>query len=345
MTTPLPPGPPNQSRDDESDGAPKAARPTALLRPSRFGRHDTGDHPENQSRIAAIESALLAADFVSGRPEIAFDVAPIAALARVHAQRFLDLLRDLTERGGAWLDNDTMVGPDSFETARLVSGAVIASIDAVLAGTVQRAFILGRPPGHHATTDRGMGFCLLNHVAIGAAHALASGADRVAVVDWDVHHGNGTQDIFSESDRVLVCSVHQSPLYPGTGAASERGRGPGEGFTLNIPLPPRQGDDIYEAIFTETVLPTVRAFNPDLILVSAGFDAHRADPIGGMHLSEAGFATLATLVAGLANQICGGRVVAVLEGGYDPPALARSVLAVLAALDRSGTTVRRQDGK
>jgi len=341
-------GPSSHTNPEEGDAAsPRPTRTTALLRSPRFQGHDTGGHPENPTRMAAIDAALVAAGEPANRPDIPFHLAPVQALARVHDSGYLEGLQDLTDRGGAWLDHDTMLGPDSLETARLVSGAVIAGVEAVAAAAAPRAFILGRPPGHHATPSRGMGFCLLNHVAIGAAHALTLGPERIAIVDWDVHHGNGTQDIFYETDKVLVCSVHQSPLYPGTGAASERGQGLGEGFNLNLPLPARQDDMVYESVFREAILPAVRAFGPDLILISAGFDAHRADPIGGMRLTESGFATLASLVTDLADDMCGGRVVAVLEGGYDPPALARSVIAVLDALDGVGSqqsAVTRDDG-
>lgn len=297
-------------------------------------RHVTGGHPENASRIKAIESAIQSADLLSGRPDLSFERVSDNAIVRVHSEQYLALLKEIeAEGGGAWLTPDTPVGPDSVDTARLVSGAVIAAVDAVQSDAARRAFIIGRPPGHHATPDAGMGFCLLNHVAIGAAHALAAGIERVAIVDWDVHHGNGTQDIFYASSEVFVCSVHQSPLYPGTGAASERGSGAGEGFTLNLPLPAGQTDAVYEAVFREQVLPAVRRFAPDLILISAGFDAHRADPIGGMSMTEAGFATIAALVCDLADEICDGKVVGALEGGYDPPALARSVVAVLNVFD------------
>ncbi len=217
--------------------------------------------------------------------------------------------------------------------ATLAAGAAIAAVDAALDGLAPRSLALVRPPGHHATPTRGMGFCLINSVAVAAAHALARGLERVLIIDWDVHHGNGTQDAFVESDRILYCSVHQSPLYPGTGAASERGRGRGEGFTLNIPLPPGQGDDVYRRAFDDRLLPAARAYRPELVLVSAGFDAHRADPLAGMRLTEAGFADLARRADDLADGCAGGRLVAVLEGGYDPDALARSVATVLRVLD------------
>jgi acetoin utilization deacetylase AcuC-like enzyme len=324
---------PEMPNRDSHSGEP-AARTTALALFNDHRRHITGRHPENAARLRAIESALESAGLVADRPRLSYERASDAAIARVHTEQYLDHLKEIeAQGGGAWLTPDTPVGPDSFDTARLVSGAVIAAIDAVLSGDARRAFVLGRPPGHHATPDGGMGFCLINHIGVGAAHALANGAERVAVIDWDVHHGNGTQDMFYDSNDVFVCSVHQSPLYPGTGAASERGRGAGEGYTLNLPLPARQDNAVYETVFRDQVLPAVRRFAPDLVLVSAGFDAHRADPIGGMSMTEDGFATLAALVVDLAEDVCDGKVVATLEGGYDPPALSRSVVAVLNVFD------------
>ena len=210
----------------------------------------------------------------------------------------------------------------------------MAAVDAVVEGHARRVFANVRPPGHHAMSDRGMGFCIFNNVVIAARHAQRRhGLGRILVVDWDVHHGNGTQDAFYETDRVFFCSVHQSPLYPGTGAAGERGSGAGEGATLNLPLPPGQGDDAYRRVFDERVLPAAREYRPQLVLVSAGFDAHVADPLAGMRLTEEGFADLGRRVLEVAEETAGGRLVAVLEGGYAPPALGRSVGAVLRALD------------
>ncbi|MDQ3696346.1 MAG: histone deacetylase, partial [Chloroflexota bacterium] len=190
-----------------------------------------------------------------------------------------------------------------------------------------------RPPGHHATPGRGMGFCLLNSIAVAAAHAIARGLDRVLILDWDVHHGNGTQEAFYETERVFFCSLHQSPLYPGTGAENERGSGAGAGFTLNIPLRPGLGDEEYETAFAETVIPAARAFRPELVLVSAGFDAHQDDPLAGMRLTEAGFVRMTRAALAVAAASASGRLVAILEGGYDPSALGRSVAAVLTTLD------------
>jgi len=311
-----------------------ASRSTALLRSERFRGHDTGAHPENPGRLAAVEAELARAGLLTDRPNVEFGSAPPEAVARVHDRRYLAAVEALARRGGGFLDADTIVRPDSVEVALLAAGAGVAAVEAVLAGRARRAFVLGRPPGHHATPARGMGFCLVNSAAVAAAHALALGLERVAIIDWDVHHGNGTQDAFDESERVFFCSVHQSPLYPGTGAAGERGRGRGLGFTLNLPLPPGQGDAAYERVFDERVVPAVRAYRPELVVVSAGFDAHADDPLAGMRLTERGFAALARRAVDLAEETAEGRLVALLEGGYDPTALARSVAAVLAELDR-----------
>jgi acetoin utilization deacetylase AcuC-like enzyme len=307
-------------------------RRVALYRSLRFREHDTGSHPENAQRLVVIDETLDRLDLASGRPLIPFTEAPDDLLALVHDVRYVSGVRDLAAHGGGWLDADTYVGPESVNIAALAAGAAVAAIDASLAGRAERGFVLARPPGHHATPHRGMGFCIFNTVAVAAAHALAQGVERVLVIDWDVHHGNGTQDAFYESDRVLYISVHQSPLYPGTGAASERGAGRGLGYTLNIPLPAGADDATYTAVFDDFVLPAARAFAPQLVLVSAGFDAHRDDPLASMALTERGFFALAKRVAAVADQ-AEGRLVAVLEGGYHPRALAASVVATLAALD------------
>lgn len=306
----------------------------ALLRSPSFLGHQTGDHPENPGRIRAIERELRAQNAISGRPEIDFQPLSLADAESTHSPRYLAALEKLTALGGGWIDADTFCGSDSLAVARLAAGAVVAAVDSALDGTATRSFSLGRPPGHHATAIRGMGFCLLNSVAIAVNHALSLGLERVAIVDWDVHHGNGTQDIFYESNRVLYCSSHRyGGFYPGTGAASEQGAGAGLGYTVNVPMKAGQGDAAMEDAYRDTILPAVERFEPELILVSAGFDAHRADPLGGMAMSEAGFHRIASLAADAADRCAEGRIVAVLEGGYDPVALGRSVVATLAALD------------
>jgi acetoin utilization deacetylase AcuC-like enzyme len=306
---------------------------TALFRSLAFREHETGDHPENAGRLRAIDSALEGLDLLADRPQIPFHAAPDDVLARVHDPRYIAGIREFAAQGGGWLDADTPVGARSVEIAALAAGAGVAAVDAALEGRARHGFVLARPPGHHATPSRGMGFCLFNTIAIAAAHALARGLDRVLIVDWDVHHGNGTQDAFFETDKVLFCSVHQWPLYPGTGAASERGVGRGAGYTINVPLAPGANDDAYMEVFDQVILPAANAFGPQIVLISAGFDAHANDPLGGMLVTERGFANLARRIVGVAETHADSRVVAFLEGGYDPPALATSVVATLAALD------------
>jgi len=306
---------------------------TALFRSSLFHKHDTGDHPENAGRLLAIDTALERLELLAGRPEIPFNAAPDDVLARVHDPRYIAGIREFSAQGGGWLDADTPVGAHSVDVAALAAGAGVAAVDAALDGGAQHGFVLARPPGHHATPSRGMGFCLFNTIAIAAAHALARGLNRVLIVDWDVHHGNGTQEVFFETDEVLFCSVHQWPLYPGTGAASERGAGRGAGYTINVPLAPGGDDDAYLDVFDQVILPAANTFRPQLVLISAGFDAHATDPLGGMLVTEQGFGNLARRVVEVAEKHADGRVVAFLEGGYDPRALAKSVLATLAELD------------
>jgi acetoin utilization deacetylase AcuC-like enzyme len=305
----------------------------ALYRSPRFRDHETGSHPENASRLVAVDDVLERYNLAAGRPLIPFAEASDEVLTRVHDPRYVEGVREFAARGGGWLDGDTFVGKESVSIAALAAGAAVAAVDASLDDTAPRGFVLARPPGHHATSGRGMGFCIFNTIATAAAHALARGITRVVVVDWDVHHGNGTQDIFYTSDRVLYISVHQSPLYPGTGAATERGAGPGIGYTLNIPLAAGADDATYSTIFDDVVVPAARDFAPELVLVSAGFDAHKDDPLAGMGLTTPEFYALGRRVVDVADQYAEGRLVAVLEGGYDPPALAASVAATLAALD------------
>jgi acetoin utilization deacetylase AcuC-like enzyme len=318
-----------------SGTAANAVRPTALFRSPHFLGHDTGSHPENAGRIAAIEAELVRVDLLRDRPEIAFGPASREQLARVHDPAYLDAIAQAAASGGGWIDGDTMVRPDSVAVATLAAGAATAAVDAVLDAAAKRAFVLARPPGHHATPSRGMGFCLLNSIAVAAAHATERGLERVLILDWDVHHGNGTQDAFYETDRVFFCSIHQSPLYPGTGAATEQGSGAGAGFTLNIPMRPGLGDDAYQRVFTDVVIPAARAYQPELVLVSAGFDAHRDDPLAGMRVTEAGFAGMATAALELAAECANDRLVAILEGGYDPTALGRGVATVLSTFDNA----------
>jgi len=311
-----------------------APRRTAIVRdPAVFTGHDTGDHVESPGRIVAIERALAANGLLDDRPLPSYAPASDEAILRVHTPGLLARLETLTAQGGGWIDGDTIVTPDSLATARASAGAAIAAVDAVLDGVAPRAFALGRPPGHHATPDRAMGFCLLNSIAIAAEHAIARGHSRIAILDWDVHHGNGTQDAFYGRSDVFFCSLHESPLYPGTGDARETGVGPGSGTTLNLPLPAGTGDAGYLHVLDTIALPAIEAFGPDLLLISAGFDAHWRDPLARMQVTTDGFATFASRASALAVRWCGGNLVAVLEGGYDPDALAASVAATIAAFD------------
>ncbi|CAN5758118.1 histone deacetylase [soil metagenome] len=312
---------------------PSRPRFTAVLQSPVFAAHDSRRHPENQVRLTVTERYLEDEGLLSGRPRVDFGGAPLSVVEAIHHPLYLEQLDRIAQGGGGWLDVDTYVGADSYDVALVSAGAVVAGVDAVLDGVAGHAFALVRPPGHHATPERGMGFCLLNNVAIGAARALERGMLRVAVVDWDVHHGNGTQDAFYASGQVLFCSVHQSPFYPGSGDSGERGEGAGLGYTINAALPAGQTDDDYLAVFDDLFVPALKSFEPELILVSAGYDAHLEDPLGGMRLTERGYAGMTSRLLTVAHHSAGGKLVAVLEGGYEPGALARSVAATIRTLD------------
>ena len=310
---------------------------TSLFMSPAFAGHDTGSHPENPGRFAAIRGALESSGLLVGRQLPKVEPARDEQITRVHSERHLQGLEAIVMQGGGWIDQDTVVDVHSLEIARFAAGAGIAAVDHVLAANEgqRHAFALGRPPGHHATPDRAMGFCLLNSIAISAAHALDSGLERVAIIDWDVHHGNGTQEAFYGRNDLFFCSIHQWPLYPGSGASNERGAGTGEGWTLNLPLPAGSDDLDYLEVFDRAVAPAVRAARPQLILVSAGYDAHKDDPLGGMAVTTNGFRVLTQRVSALADESCEGRLVFVLEGGYDLAALTGSILASIAELDQT----------
>ncbi len=324
---------------------------TALVYTPIYLGHDTGRHAEQAGRLIAILSHLDREGLLEGRRIFEPAPAPFEAIAAVHDPALVERVLEAAEAGGRWLDADTVVSPGSYEAAVYASGGALVAVDAALGDDPARVFVLSRPPGHHATPDRAMGFCLFNHIAVAARYALdGHGLDRVAIVDWDVHHGNGTQDIFYDSGQVFYASAHQSPLYPGTGRREETGAGPGRGATLNVPLPPGADDAVYGRVFDEEIVPRVRAFAPQLLFVSAGYDAHREDPLAMQLLTEDGFAELTRRMAALANECCAGRMVLVLEGGYQPQALARSVAATLRALDggeagrAGGQAGRRAEG-
>lgn len=306
---------------------------TLLAWSDRFLGHDTGDHVEHPSRAWAIKERLVAAGLLAKSPDMYVQSVSMALLERVHDPGYLESLERFSDTGGGWIGPDTFLGPDSLEVAKLAAGSASEITRQIVTGKAKRGFSLGRPPGHHATPAHAMGFCFYNSIAIAAVTALEAGLERIAIVDWDVHHGNGTQDIFYDRSDVLFVSVHQYPFYPGSGGARERGRDAGEGYTLNLPLGAGAGDDTYLRLFDQVIAPAVRSYEPQLILVSAGFDAHAHDPLGGMCLTELGFAEMAERAVGLADELCGGRIAAVLEGGYDVDALARSVEAVIRVFD------------
>jgi acetoin utilization deacetylase AcuC-like enzyme len=305
---------------------------TLITTDRRFLAHDPGaGHPESPARLRAILDDLARSP-VPGTAVEAPRPATDAEIDAVHAPAYRAALERLAGRH-ARLDPDTAMSEGSWEAARLAAGAAVGAVEAVWSGRVQNAFALVRPPGHHAEQARAMGFCLLNNAAIAAEAARRAGAERVLVLDWDVHHGNGTQDIFEARADVLYMSAHQYPFYPGTGAAEEVGIGAGQGFTVNCPLPGGQGDADYGVVFHDLFLPAARAFAPDIVIVSAGFDAHARDPLASMHVTERGFAAMCSTLAELAASACAGKLVLLLEGGYDLAALAGSVRACLEVLD------------
>jgi acetoin utilization deacetylase AcuC-like enzyme len=250
----------------------------------------------------------------------------------VHPQSHIDSIRDISESGGGMIDMDTIVSAGSYEAALHSAGAAVHGVDRIMGGEAPFAFCGTRPPGHHCEAAQSMGFCLFNNVAVAARHALAEhGIDRVLVLDWDVHHGNGTEAIFYDTDEVLYASIHQSPLYPGTGARGDSGVGAGAGFTLNMPVPPGSGRDEFLGAIDDEVLPRAREYAPQLIAISAGYDAHRDDPLANCELVEADYAAMAQRMKDLGTEL-GAPILICLEGGYDPGALARSVVATLGAL-------------
>jgi acetoin utilization deacetylase AcuC-like enzyme len=263
------------------------------------------------------------------------------ALARVHAPAYVDYLRELSAAGGGYLSLDTALDQDSWEVASLASGAAIGAVESTLSG--EAAFAVARPPGHHAGRATGMGFCLLNHAAVAAEHARSRGLGRIAILDWDVHHGNGTQDIFYDG-QVLYLSAHQSPFYPGTGRAGEVGVGQGRGFTVNVPLPAGSGEDVYVAAFAGVFLPVLREFEPELILISAGYDAHAADLLGGMSLEAASFGRFAAWLASLVREVGAAPLAFVLEGGYNLGALTESVAATIRGVEEPQDAAREYVG-
>jgi acetoin utilization deacetylase AcuC-like enzyme len=303
---------------------------TAIIADRRFMEHFPGTHhPERPERIAA----LIEMTNHLSRPALKLYSPRMASAAELELCHGLAYVLAVEETSGAArcdFDPDTHSSADTWTTATLAAGGVLTAVEAVIDGDVDNAFALVRPPGHHARPDTAMGFCFFNNVAIAAKWLVEKrGLSRVLVLDWDVHHGNGTQEMFYESPHVLYMSTHQYPFYPGTGYFDEIGTGDGAGFTVNAPMPATLGDPDYLAVFDSLLLPIARQFKPEFVLISAGFDCHHRDPLGGMQVTEDGFTAMARRMKRLAAEFCGGKLVAVLEGGYDLRALADSARAVI----------------
>jgi acetoin utilization deacetylase AcuC-like enzyme len=310
-------------------------RSFALVLDDVFKRHDTGHgHPERAARYDAVSSAAGRAGVLDQAMRIEPNLAALEHIALCHGEDYIETARRDIEAGLPLLSTgDTDICPSSFEVARLAVGSVMGTVDAVLNGSAQTAFCAVRPPGHHARPDQGMGFCVFNNIAIGARYAQRQyGVERVLIADWDVHHGNGTQDIFYDDPSVFFFSTHQSPWYPGTGARSETGSGIAVGTTMNRPFPAGSGREQILGAFRDDLLPAARSFQPDLVMISAGFDSRIGDPLGNFTLEDDDFVELTEIVRELADTTAQGRIISVLEGGYNLEGLAAAVEAHLGAL-------------
>jgi len=309
-------------------------RKTAIFRDKLFVEHRPGfDHIERPERLSSLYSSLAALPERDLFLEPQFTPAPRKTILLNHTASHIDTVAATAEKIFSVLDADTVTSEKSFAAALLAAGAATRAIDMLYEGIIDNGLALVRPPGHHAEQGRAMGFCLFNNVALAARHAIREyGVKRIFIVDWDVHHGNGTQNAFYDTDEVLFISLHQSPLYPGSGGFTESGVGRGTGFTVNIPMPGGQGDLEYALIFNTVVAPLCRQYQPELILVSAGFDACYADPLSSMRLTHQGFAYMTRVLTELAEEFCNGRLFLCLEGGYDLAGLKGGVFAVLGEL-------------
>jgi acetoin utilization deacetylase AcuC-like enzyme len=307
---------------------------TSFIYDPHFLDHETGTHPETPGRLEVIHSVLEADRTLWSRLQ---HVEPAPAsdedITRCHSAELIDHIREASESGAGMLDADTIVSAQSFDVARLAAGAATVAVDCVVRGETRTAFVASRPPGHHARPNKAMGFCLFNNAAIGARYAQARhGLERILIVDWDVHHGNGTQEIFYSDPDVFYLSTHQYPYYPGTGAANETGEGPGANTVVNVPLPSRTSARAHRTVFSDALADIERRFRPDLIIISAGFDSRREDPLGGLLLEDTDFVEMTKEVMGFAERHAEGRVVALLEGGYNLDNLGRTVRDHIAIL-------------
>jgi len=289
-------------------------------------KHRTKMHPERKERLEAITARLVRNGLMNTLIPIDPYPAEVEQIAWIHSRQHIDFVQKSSAQGVTALDPDTMICADSYEVALWAVGGVLAAIDALFSGKVDNAFAAVRPPGHHAEYNRAMGFCLFNNIAVGARYAQKKyNCQRILIIDWDVHHGNGTSHSFLDDPSVFYFSIHQYPHYPGTGQADETGTGAGQSFNLNVPLSGGAGDKEYVEVFRQTLAPRAREFNPDLVLISAGFDAHEKDLLSSMNVTSEGFGKLTRIVCDIAAECCEGKIVSVLEGGYDLDALAQSV--------------------
>jgi len=306
---------------------------TAYVYDRLYLAHDQPQHPENSRRLQQTMQHLREAGVLPRLKPLRARDASLNEVALVHQPTYIERLQNLAEGGGGWLDGDTYVSTHSFAAALRAAGGMLQAVEATLGEDVENAFALVRPPGHHALADRGMGFCLFNNAAIAARVALRHHhLDRVLIVDFDLHHGNATQDAFFDDPRVLYFSTHQYPYYPGSGHWQETGRGAGLGYTVNVPLPAGVGDVGYQRVFDSILVPVARRFRPEIILVSAGYDAHWSDPLGMMLLSVSGYFALVRTLVSLAGELCSGHLVLTLEGGYSLEALPLCIGATFSAL-------------
>lgn len=305
-----------------------------LIYDATYLKHDTGAHPETARRLEAILDALGKDETLARKlRRVTPKPASNEDIARCHEERLIFQIAEMCERGAKFIDLDTHISRESFDVARLAAGAAVSAVDTVMKEDGARAFGLIRPPGHHATISKAMGFCLFNNAAIGARYAQAKyGVERVLIIDWDVHHGNGTQEIFWTDPTVFYFSTHQYPYYPGTGAANERGGGKGEGFTLNVPLRAATPAHDHRQAFIDALREIEKKFHPDLIIVSAGFDSRRGDPLGGLMLEDADFSEMTKEALRLAEKYGSGRLIGLLEGGYNLDLLGNSVRSHVTAL-------------
>ncbi len=312
-------------------------KPTGLIYHPDYLLHDTGTgHPENKNRLVSLmqylEKTGLLSDLKLIQPN---SNPPLQWISKVHSPDYVEMVRQTCLKGNGMLDVDTVVSFDSFKVALLAVEGVLEGVDEVMKGNLSNSFCAIRPPGHHAEKERGKGFCVFNNVAIAAAYLLEKyGLKKILIVDWDAHHGNGTQKIFYDNPRVYYFSTHQFPFYPGTGYENEEGEGEGKGFTFNMPMVAGSGDLEYIEVFENILYPMGLKFSPEFILISAGFDAHQDDPLAGLKVTTQGFRKMTGVVKRLAHECCQGRIVSVLEGGYDPGALSSSVEAHLRILTK-----------